>query len=217
MQDPQTSVVFDAYPKVSLQEFVPELAFEFNEMPSDAFPHFLLRAINRFARNSNALRRTATIFAQSCVENYLLEPQDCMDIVAVLSVCQTSHCICSSPVVRVTSEPCRLPCGTYSWFEEPNVIHFSPVKCKDVFKVTMSVAPTYDACEVDSVLLTTFYDVIMDGTKFYLYSMASKPWSSVNRAQESEARFIQGIRTASVQAMMNGQRGALRAKRPRVL
>lgn len=216
MTDLQASVVFDAYPKVSVREFLPELTFEFTEMPEEGMPHFVLRAINRIARQSNCLRRTATIHTQPCVDNYLLEPQDCMDIVAVMSVCKHGGCGCSD-VTRITSEPCHLPCGTMSWFEAPNTIYFSNTRHHNVFRVSMSVAPTYETCEVDRILLTNFYDTVLNGTKFYLYSMTDKPWSSVNRAQEYEVRFLQGIRSAALEALTGGQRGMFRTKRPRIL
>lgn len=215
---PDSNVVFEAYPKVPLQEFVPELAFEFTEMPEDGLPFFVLRAISRIARDGNILRRTATIRTQSCVESYILDPPDCMDIVAIMGVrlVRSPGC-CSGPVRRLTFEPCHIDCGTMSWFEEPNIIHFSPAKCNNVFSVNMSVTPTRHTCEVDKKLLTDYYDLVMYGTKSYLYSMADKPWSSVTRAQEYEQRFLLGIRDASVQTMLGGQRGALKAKHMRIL
>lgn len=212
-----TTVTFEAYPKVSIQEFIPELAFEFTDMPEDAFSHFILKAINKLARDGNVLRRTAIIKTQHCVESYLLEPLDCMDIVAIMSVCKTTGGCGFYPVTRLTMEPCQLPWGAYTWFEYPNVIHFSPVGHHDTYKVTMSVAPTYDACEVDEILLTRYLSVILDGAKSDLYNMASKPWSSQQRAADCERRFLLGIRQAAIDTMAGYQRGGIRAKRMRVL
>lgn len=214
-----SNVVFEAYPKVPIQEFIPELAFEFTEMPEDAFAHFILRAINKLARDGKVLRRSAVIEGQQCVETYLLEPEDCTELVAVLSVCRgRAGCGCAPvSLPRLTGAPCALPCGTHVWVELPNVLHVQPVHCGDVFHVAMCVAPTYDACEVDRILLTNYYDTVMHGVRSYLYAMAGKPWSSAERSTLSETRFIHGIRAAAVETMMGGQRGALRAKRPRVL
>lgn len=206
MNDVVNSVVFDAYPKVSLQEFIPELAFEFTEMPEEAFPHYLLKAIDRFARNSNALRRTVHICTQNCVNRYLIDPPDCMQIVALLDICGDT---CGAHPVRLTSAvPCLRGCASSVWFERPNIIGFS--QPGGSYQITLSVTPTRQSCEVDEILLTDFAETILDGTRHYLYGMTGKPWSSVQRSQESEMRFIQGIRQAAVETLTGGQRGTFR-------
>lgn len=227
MRTQAVHVAYEAQPKVPLTEFVPELAFEFNEIPEEVFPNYLLRAITRFARQTNALRRTAEIPVQECVENYLLEPEDCMDIIAVMGMCQVRSNGCRGPVVRLTSKPCQIWGGLYSWVESPNTIVIHPARYNDVFEVEFSVMPTYDACEVDRLLLTQYYDTIIAGTKYYLYNMNGKSWSdevrnarfrvSSARASENLALFLSGCAEAAVETMMHGQRGAIRAKRPRVL
>lgn len=219
---PSVQVVYESYPKISLDEFVPELAFEFPEVPADAFSNYLMRTIIRFARETNALRRVAHIVVQECVENYLLEPADCMDIVNIMSVCQTKYGSCSSrPVTRLMAEPCHICCGVYSWFEYPNTIYFKPARQNDHYRVEFSVTPTYDTCEVDKILMTHYYDVITEGVRFQLLNMVQKPWITtsrlVDKATESEKRFILGMRQAAIDAMTHNQRGAIRAKRGRVI
>lgn len=217
MQAPVSAIVYSSQPKVPLTAFVPELAFEFPDFPEEAFPNYVLRAVNRFAIESNALRRKATIHVQECVGNYLLEPVDCMDLLAVLSICQVNAHGCNGPVTRLTTKPCRCGCmGTVSWIEEPNIIWFNPARFGDVYEVTFSVTPTYDACDVDRRLLTEFYDTIMFGTRSYIYGMSGKPWSSVQRSQEQELRFITGCKEAALRAMLHNQRGVLKAKLPKV-
>lgn len=221
MNIPYSETVFQAYPKVALAEFIPELAFEFQEMPEEALPNYVLRAITRLAREGNVIRRRVEVYTQPCVNNYILEPPDCMELVAVMGVCRlpSNHCGCvGNYVTRLTAHNhCQMPCGVCSWFESPNIIHFHPVNCGDIFSVEIAVAPTYDACEVDRIFLTQYYDVVMSGARAYLYEMAAKPWSSLNRAAEYEARFIAGIRNAAVETMMGGQRGAFRVQRPKIM
>lgn len=212
---PSPNIIYEAYPKVSIQEFIPELSFEFTDMPENAFAHFILKVINNIARRGNILRRTATIHTQDCVDNYLLEPQDCMDIVAVMGICKRDKCGCG-PVTRLTGQPCCLPCGAFSWFEKPNIIHISDARCGNCYEVKFSVAPTYDACEVDEILLTQHYDLIMDGVRADLYFMGNKPWSSLQRGEYHRQQFDKGIRKAAVDTLTGGQRGALKARRPRM-
>ncbi|MBQ3569532.1 MAG: hypothetical protein IJA20_02540 [Methanocorpusculum sp.] len=209
------NIVYEAYPKVSVQEFIPELSFEFTDMPENAFAHFILKAINNIARRGNVLRRTATIHTQDCVDNYRLEPQDCMDIVAVMGICKRDNCGCS-PITRLTGQPCCLPCGSFSWFEKPNIIHISDARCGNCYDVKFSVAPTYDACEVDEILLTQYYDLVMDGVRADLYGMGNKPWSSLQRLEYHKQQFDKGIRKAAIETLTGGQRGALKARRPRM-
>lgn len=225
MMTQEQSIVYEAQPKVQLDEFVPDLAFEFPDVPTEAFANYLLRVITKFAIASNALRRKAVIHIQPCVENYLLEPIDCMEVLAVMGVREVRANCCSGPVHRLTTNPVMIGGGVQSWFEAPNTIWFQPAKRPDVYEVIFSVKPTYDACEVDRILLTDYYDVIADGLRALLYNMPDKPWSTNNRqpalassiAEKYELKFRLGCHDAAIQTMMGGQRGALRAKRPRVL
>ena len=216
MHEVQHAVVFDKYEKVSIREFEAELLYDFTELPSDAVAHYVLRAINTIATKGNILRRTALIHTQDCVENYILEPPDCMDIVAVMSICQICGSRCGQ-VQRLTSEPCRLSCGSVTWFDPPNIIYLNKPRDRNTYKVVMSVAPTYETCEVDRILLTRHYDLVMSGAKYYLYMMPDKPWSSMDRAASSRELFERGISAAAVDTMMGGQRGVLTVKRPRHL
>lgn len=214
MHSPQSVQVYDAHPKVPVSEFVPELEFEFTDIPSDAFAHYVLRAINKFARDSNALRRTQYIKTIPCVNTYLLLPHDCVDIVAIMRI-GTGNC---DTVIRTLYSPTCLACGSvYAWFSEPNILHLEPMRREQLYRVEMSVAPTYDACEVDKKLLTDYYDTIISGVKSYLYNITDKPWSSVQRAQESMLLFHNGIHRAAMETLTRGQRGGFKRKIPRVL
>lgn len=216
MLDTQSHVIFEAYEKVPLTEFTPELAFEFTDLRDEAIPNYVLRAITRMTNVGNVLNRTAIIHTQPCVDNYLLEPPDCVDIVAIMSVCQIDGNRCGK-IERVTNTPCRLPCGATTWFEYPNTIFIKTNGCFNIYRVQMSVAPTFDACEVDRILLTKYYDTVLAGAKYYIYSMVNKPWSSVNRAQEVKLDFERGIRSAAIDNLTGGQRGFIRLRGARHL
>lgn len=214
MQEPQVVQVYDATPKVSVYEFTPELELEFTDIPIDIFPHYILRTVNKFARDSNVLRRHQYIHTTPCITTYLLLPQDCVDIVAVMRV-GTS---CCDTVTRVLDKPVCVNCGeTYTWFEAPNIIHLDPMPRARCYHIEMSVAPTYDACEVDRVLLTNYYDTIMFGVKSHIYGMTNKPWSSVQRSQECMLLFNNGVHRAAMEVMTHGQRGSFKRKLPKVL
>ncbi len=210
-------VVYQAVPKTPVDAFLPELAFEFTEVPDEVFANYILRAIDRLAREGNVLRRQAEIHVQERIGNYLLEPPDCMDVVAVMKcrAVQANGCCCSA-VVRLTDEPACMLQGLYTWYEHPNVIWFKPARHGDVFEVEFAVAPTFDACEVDSILFEKYHDVVLTGVKSYLYGISGKPWSSDQKFALYTQAFQQGIQSASLETLTGGQRGMLRVKRPRV-
>ena len=216
----ENSVVYDAYPKVSIKEFIPELAFEFEDASEEIFSHFILKAINRFARDSNALVRDQDILAQCGACAYKLEALDCVDVVGILRVTRESDRICGEvDVPRINNRPGKHCCFTQrsvSWFEAPDIIHFNPCSPPDVFHVLFSVAPKYDACEVDRILLDVYLETILDGSRYFLYNMQSKPWSQVQRAQECYFKFLDGIKRASVESHTGGQRGVFKRKTERI-
>lgn len=217
MLSQRSSVVYQAQPKVVLSGFIPELAFEFPDVPEEIFSNYILRAIDKLARDGNVLRRKAHIHVQEHVENYQLMPEDCMELVAVMRCRSVRSNSLHADVVRLTQEPTCIIHGIYTWFEPPDFIFFRPARHGDVFEIDFAVAPTFDACEVDRVLFTKYYDTVMYGVRSYLYAMPDKSWSDANKATAYTTMFLSGIRAAGIEAMTGHQRGAIRAKRPRVL
>lgn len=216
MLSTQQSVIFEPYEKVPVTDFVAELSFEFPDMPEEALAHYVLKAIDRLAVVGKVLRRTAIVNTQDCVDNYLLEPPDCMAVSAIVSMYRVAGNCCGT-TSRLNYNPgsfsCCFPCGTISWFEAPNTIYIQPGKCGDSYRINMAVKPTKNTCEVDRVLYDSYEDLILTGTKYYLYMMPSQGWSSVNRAQELKQDFEIGIRAAGIDVMAGGQRGALKMRR----
>ena len=77
------NVVFENTPKLPLDEFIDALAFEFTDAPYGLLEDSLKRSISRIAERTNLLRRTVFLTTESGVHNYLLEPPDCMDVIAI--------------------------------------------------------------------------------------------------------------------------------------
>lgn len=208
---PSTDVVYLNHPKVSLRSFVEDLTYEFSDMPVTGLESLALTTITRLCRESNVLQRGAIIYTQACVDNYILDADDCMDIVAVLSVCRLNGCKCGK-VVRSINNPCRNQCGTVTWFEKPNTIYITNGQDCSAYDVKFAVAPKRDACEVDESLITEYYDVIADGIRAKAYGMSGKPWSNENKSQRYYNQYLQAMRTAATEQLMGGQRGAIRLR-----
>ena len=55
------TVVYDAYPKVDIDEFLPELRLEIPELPDDVLMSYVRRAAIDFCERSRVLQRVVTI------------------------------------------------------------------------------------------------------------------------------------------------------------
>lgn len=213
-------LVYDTQPKVALDEFIDDLRYDVPGVPQAAWKNYIRRAATHMANAGNILRRKATITAECDVHNYRLEPPDCMDVVAILSVRNTCGSSCTGEIMRLTQEPGGGPCGcgTVSWFEEPNEIWFNQVQPGDVFEVIFSVAPTYDACELDGILRKgDYYETLLIGARALAYDVADQYWYDPNKSLLLQSRFEQRIRNLSLTSYLGKQRGMMRPRRRRFL
>lgn len=210
------AITYDIYPKVSLNDLLDDLMFDLPDIPDAAAVHLLRRAAIKMCRGGNLARRRATICTQPCVNNYILEPVDCVDVVAVMSTRNLTGSL-RGEVTRLTQVPAETPCGMYSWWTPPNEIHFTQVGCEYSYEVSFSVAPKFDACEIDADLANKYYELLLLGAKSYAHDLNDKPWTNLSKSRDYTARFLEGIRTASVETMMGGQRGVSRYRKMRVL
>lgn len=209
-------IEYELHPQISFTELTVDLSFDLPDLAEDAAVHYLRRAAIQMCRSGDLMRRRAKIKTQDCVKNYLLEPVDEVDLVAILSVRNLNSCF-SEETRRLTTEPVRLPCGAYSWFSSPNEIHFSQSGPLDVYQVNFSVAPVRDACQVDVDFADRYYELMLVGARALAYGLGDKPWSSPARAREFQAQFEMGIRAAKAEMLMGRQRGRLRTQWGRVL
>lgn len=209
--------VQEAYPKIPLSELTHDLVFEITDLPGEVAEHYIRRAAISLARNANLLRRRRSFCIQPGVHNYLLESVDQMDLVAVMGVWKRTCCGASRPVRRLTSPATGWRgCGEASWLDG-NEIFFQPANCDDHYDVNFSVAPTINACEIDSVFAAEFYPVLLRTALAIAYAISDKPWSDPRKAAALSIQAIVETQQLAVQTLMGGQRGLLYAKRPRAV
>lgn len=215
----EPSVVFDPFDTVPLTAFTTELQFEFPDLVSEAMPHYIMKTIRRFAKITNALRRRIRIQAIHCVDRYLLEPPDCVDILAIMDMMTEADCSCNGRVRihRFMQDPLNKNCcGMTSWWDQDGIIFLKGVGNSRLTAI-VSVAPRLDACEVDRIILDKYFDVIMAGVKSQIMGMPQKPWSSVERSRLYKQDFEAEMRAITVDTLMNGQRGVFKRTLPRIL
>ena len=206
------TIVFDAYPKVPLDEFLPELSLEVPELPADIIMNYVRSAAIEFAERTHVLQREITICLQPCVGNYILDAPDCTRIVAVSGICRGGTC--RSQVTRLTSSPCFVAgFGSSAWWERPDIIWFHPApSLPSEAVVRVSVAPAVDACEVDAILFNEHKEAIQAGARARIYNIPRRPWSSAPHAEEQRKEFLRRIASAGTARLLGGNIGAVKMK-----
>ena len=210
------NIVFENTPKVPVSDLIDDLAYEFTDAPWELLEQCVKRVITRICERTNVLRRTVYLTTECNVHNYLLEPPDCMEVIAIMSICYCRSKFLHGPLYRLTSPTCTCCCFDNNVSVDHGEIVFSAPKSGTTFRLELSVKPTKEACEVDSILLLDHRELIIDGVRSMLCTMVDKPWSSVQRAAASEQAFLRGCAEASVDTMLGGQRGVMRVHRGRV-
>lgn len=212
------NIVFENTPKVPVSDFLDILSYEFTDAPYGLLENCLKRTVARIAERTNIMRRTVYLTTQCNIHNYLLEPPDCMEVIAIMSICYWKSKFIHGPLYRLTSPRCACGCcfGDNEVYVDKGEIVFTAPQSGATFRIELSVKPTKDSCELDSILLTDHEELVLDGVRSLLFAMVDKPWSSVQRAQASEQAFLRGCAEAAVDTLVGNQRGVLKAKHTRI-
>lgn len=205
-------IVFDKYPVVELDAFLPEILLEIPELPEDIAMHFIREAAIEFSVRTHVVQRKVKICKEDCIDDYILEPPDCTRLVMIHSIC---GCGCCSGVTRLTGKPCTIGCGNYAWFEEPNIIYITG--SAGIYEVIISVAPKRDACEVPAVLYESYKYDVQTGALWKLYDIARRPWSSIAAAQNKRLEFDRRIAAASIDRLFGKQAGPVKMQTRRIM
>lgn len=206
-------IIFDKYPTVALDLFLPEIMLEIPELPDDIAMHYVREAAIEFAARSHVLERTVTICTQDCVEDYILEPPDCTRLVSVQGICAEGGC---GTVTRLSGPPCGVQCGgAYCWVEQPNIIHITGGAAR--YQVRISVTLKRDACDVPEMLYERYKPDIQAGAFGKLYAIPRRPWSSQNISDARRAEFDRRIAAAGIDRMMGHQQGPIKMKTRRAI
>lgn len=208
-------------PTAPLSSLVDELGYEFQGLPLDALEAYARRAAQTACRMADLDVWAQKIHTQHGVKNYLLEPAEGTDIVALLGVRCLSGADLHRQIRRVTEKPQRGFPGVAVW-HEPRVreLWFEGLATSgepSVFEAEVSLCPLPDACEVSAEFAGRLYEPLMDGVKSYVYDMAGRPLFSPQLAQSCRAKFLDACRQAKIEDMSGRQRGMLRLTYPRMI
>lgn len=213
-------VTYEPFKSRPLAEFYDELRFEFPDLPSQLFDHYLIRTARTMASQGNLIRRHAFIEAKRGVHRYRLESPDGMEICGILGIRHNPVCTCLSYEVRRSfAEPegfchCR---REIAWNDDDNIIHLHPHYCHGMYHVTLSVTPSPTACELPDRYFTHHLQTLNMGTKASLLLLSGRPWTNLSLGQNYYNEFLTRISKEAIDTATHKMRGAVKIQFGRVL
>lgn len=220
-----STIVFEPYAKVPVGAFLPKIAYvlspEDGGIDEDAAASYVVDTVIDFANRTRILRREVRLQLQPCVNTYRVDPQDCVEIVALLRACYGGY-----PAVIVPREQCgrgcEASCGPLTVsLDDDGILHISPpppADATDLFiELTLAVAPLRDACEVDAAVYAKYAQTIVAGTLAELYKNGSAPWFNLNLAQMREAEYNRRVSAAGVDRILGRATGPFKMKGMKII
>lgn len=213
-------IIFEPYKSRPLSEFYDELRFEFPDLPSQLFDHYLIRTARTMAMQGNLIRRHAFIEARHGVNRYRLESPDGMEICGVLSIRHNPACSCLSTEIRRSFAE---PEGFFSchreiaWNDDDGVIHLHPQYCHGIYHLTLSVTPSTGACELPERYFTHHLQTLNMGTKASLLLLSGRPWSNLSLGSNYYNEFLDRIKREAIDTATHKMRGSVKMQFGRVL
>lgn len=231
-------------PQVELEAFLPELMLSAPGLPQEIAASYIRQAAIDMAESGNTLRRTVRIELQAGVQNYLLEPPDCVRTIGVSRIsgrngwCNSGYRMVPDDVpmpaigcLQVPVAGCAAfgfgPSANQAWgvggiakLQNPNELWVSPVPQCDAdlgIEVELIVAPKRDACTVDRVMFDRYAPALVAGALMYLYRLPKQDWTDYNLAQKMETEFKKWTTKASGDRLLGAARGPFRLVTPRIV
>jgi hypothetical protein len=197
---------------VPIDKFVPHvLAFAIGDestgaLPENAAKSFIRNAAFNFAERTGIITQEITLDLQCGLCDYPIEVSTCETIIGV------KH----AKLGNFESEDCGCSWnwgGIHFTFDD-DVLRIHPAPTKDIedgLRLTLIVAPSKDACDIDATLYNKWHDAIVNGALSEIHMMTNQPWSSVSRADYRRRLFEDAVSRATIRKVMNGRREALHA------
>lgn len=228
--------------KLTLDEFLPELRMIVNGVPSEIAGAYIRHAAIEFAERSLVLKREVAIDLQCGVQEYLLEPpdDDAVRTVAIDFVCdRRGHRHHVRP-----NQPCALDCACVCpgasemdplhqtgpwlgfaetmpvWFKQPNSLFVGRNVRADFstdLRVTLSVAPKREACELDRLLFERYLMGIVAGAASHLLAQPKQDWYAPQLVTKFDREFKIAQTRAATDALLQESRGPFRVHAQRVV
>lgn len=174
-------------------------------LPEAAAVSFLRNAMITFAEKSGALTEQVTVDLQCGMDEYLIEALHCETVIGVKD----------ASMGEFHSEDCgtRWCWGNVTFtFNDDDMLTVYPVPTTDIpdgLDLTLILAPSRDACEVDSKFYDKWFEHVINGALSEIHLMPNQPWSSVSRGDYRRRLFVEGISDTIVRKVTKGVRAPM--------
>lgn len=215
------TVTFESFRMVPLEKFLPELRFEFTDLPDALFKYAVIRAARVMAQDGNLIRRKAVIHTKPGVTRYALRSPDGLEICSILGAKASSCCTSDHRLTRYIEPPRRSchVCGKDAvWYDDQEeVLHIEAWCHYHEVYVTVAVCPPDDACELPAAYYDDYIEVLLQGAKARILRMNNKPWTNLQLANAYEKNFVESIAYVAVEAQTHKMRGSFKINFGRIM
>lgn len=161
--------------------FIPYIAPYVKGAPDVLMAHTARLAAIEFARDTGIITRDIFISTQAGVQDYPLEIDDCYSVVLIRAVC-----VDCKPLKIIRDSSCTSQCLRGYRYVAPRDLYIYPAPDSDGcdnIRVTATVIPGQDSCEVDPILYNEFAELIGEAAVARLLMMKMASWYDPKNAQ----------------------------------
>lgn len=207
-------VVYEPFPTVPLNEFHPELRFEFKDIAPQMLDHYLLKTAVEMAERGNLVQRRVRIELDPGVTRYALHSPDGMRVYAILGA--RGGC-CSGKTRRMFTPPEGSCCFEGVWYDpQEDVLHIQDCANGEMF-VTIAVVPERDACELPKIFKTRYYSTLIMGTRANIMLITGQKWTNMRVGAELFNEYRRMLADDSIDVAAKSQRGVIKTQFGRVM
>lgn len=216
------TTVWEPWPLTRLEDFHPELRFEFKDLPPQLFSYYILQTAVDMAEKSNLLRRWVNIELESCVTRYALVSPDGLRLWNVMGVFRSSGSTeCGVKHTRRSYGPPEGSCccsPNVAWWDPyEQVLHYTgDCQCGVLF-VNVSVVPERDACQLPKIYQERFYSTLLMGVRARIMLITGRPWTNLRVGAELMNEYERMLARDAVRVAERQQRGQIKIQFGRVM
>lgn len=201
---------------IALEKFLPELRYEFQDLPDELFKFSLVRAARTMARSGDVDVRRAHIQAEPCVTRYAIHPPLDYELVKIISASTESK---SLNLVRHKPKSWNVYAHeTVIWYDDLEcILQIRNIHCPTTIHLNITVCPPDNTCELPFIYYDQYLELLTMGVKANLLRMLNKPWTNLQLAMVYDRAFQQGINELTVDAHMHKTKGIVKMDFGRVL
>lgn len=216
--------MYDLDKMVPLEKFLPELRFEFQDLPDELFRFAIVRAAQTMAREGDVDVRRVTIPIERCVTRYALHVPCNYELVNILGIQLDDHSCrrrCDKPLNVLYHKPADKNTFMYDpvvWFDDvEQVLFVHNILPPAELKINLTVCPPAEVCELPYLYYDLYADLLTIGVKSNIMRMLNKPWTNLQLAMAYDRAFQRGINDITVKNHLHKTKSAFKMSFGKVL